>query len=338
MLPKNSKMSDEDVQAVEERNDETQLENDSSEGIRRRAPVTEDSSSPETSTSKPNDTNNNNDAGQNLPYKNSEEYAKALNQWMVQCYWWQVFNNASGPLYASAAALSGQQTQSNPLNVGSLPGLAFVPQMGAVPNQRLPPQQQANADDARVYVLPKIWKRVAAELIDFLFLLVLKAMVTYVAIDYFDLVDLEKYEMNLLEVDFDAYQFAYELTSEILIIEIIHRVLVIAFETFCLAKSQAGGHRVGGATPGKTLMGLKVVSCTRVDELGNGTIRVVPAGDLGVLWALLRACIKNLSAVFFLPAALTIFVSNHHRTAYDIACHCIVVEDIPINLQRRRPG
>jgi uncharacterized RDD family membrane protein YckC len=291
----------------------------------------------------PNDDNNNSKktSQDQLPYKTTSEYATALNQWMVQCYYWQMFNQLNNPITLSFAALSGQQpaTASPPLsnNADTRPLIGQNIFAAAANNVNFAAHgaQQRPEELGRVYIVPKVWKRITAELIDFLFLLVLKIMVTYVAIDYIDLVDLSKYEINL-EEDFDAYQIAYELTSEILIIECVHRLLVIIFETFCLAKSQAGGNRVGGATPGKTLMGLKVVSCSQVDDMGNGTIRVTPAADMGFLWALVRALIKNLSSVFFLPASLTIFVSNHNRAAYDIACKCIVVEDIPINQARRR--
>lgn len=42
--------------------------------------------------------------------------------------------------------------------------------------------------------------------------------------------DLDKFDLNILESDFDAVQIAYELTSEIIIIEMIHRFVVIAYE------------------------------------------------------------------------------------------------------------
>lgn len=158
-------------------------------------------------------------------------------------------------------------------------------------------------------------------------MLILKVFVTYVAIEYFDLIDLDKYDIDLSDEEFDAYQLAYELTSEIVVIETIHRFIVIAFETFCLARAQ-GPNRLGGASPGKNLMGLKVVSCTSVEDMGNGTIRVSPARDIGYIYAFLRAVIKNLSSIFFLPAALTVFVSNYNRAAYDIVCKCIVVEEV----------
>lgn len=81
----------------------------------------------------------------------------------------------------------------------------------------------------------KIWKRAAAEVIDFFLLLILKVFVTYgktraaiglspcfpsqlrkfllVAIEYFDLIELEKYEINLSDTEFDPYQVILLLRS-----------------------------------------------------------------------------------------------------------------------------
>lgn len=41
--------------------------------------------------------------------------------------------------------------------------------------------------------------------------------------------------------------------------------------------------RPGGATPGKRLMGMVVVSCDNIIDLGNGRVVVVPAGDIGFI-------------------------------------------------------
>ncbi|RWS03333.1 protein FAM8A1-like isoform X1, partial [Dinothrombium tinctorium] len=94
--------------------------------------------------------------------------------------------------------------------------------------------------------------------------------------------------------------------------------------------------RPGGATPGKMFLGLKVISCTQVIDIGNDVVQVLPAEDIGFWRSLLRAVIKNVSSVFFLPTSLTVFVSNHKRAAYDFASKSIVVEEITGNAQPRR--
>merc|ERR1719415_453941 len=51
------------------------------------------------------------------------------------------------------------------------------------------------ASDPNVFVIPQMWKRIVAEVLDFLILFVLKIMITFIAVDAFDLVDLENYDL-----------------------------------------------------------------------------------------------------------------------------------------------
>lgn len=39
----------------------------------------------------------------------------------------------------------------------------------------------------------------------------------------------------------------------------------------------------GGATPGKRLLGMVVVSCENIMDLGNGKVLVIPAEDIGFI-------------------------------------------------------
>ena len=54
---------------------------------------------------------------------------------------------------------------------------------------------------------------------------------------------------------------------------------VYMLQTLCLRRGIAG--MVGGTTPGKRMMGLKVVSCDDVVSLGGTRVRIIPAGDIG---------------------------------------------------------
>ena len=71
-----------------------------------------------------------------------------------------------------------------------------------------------------IFTIPPVWKRVAAETLDFFILIVLKVvtmtaasdgeddpylkvMITFIAVDFFELVDLEQYELplDILNID-----------------------------------------------------------------------------------------------------------------------------------------
>ena len=157
------------------------------------------------------------------------------------------------------------------------------------------------ASEANIYTIPPIWKRIVAEILDFMILFVLKVMITFVAVDAFDLIDLENYD---LPVAFDLlsfnpenmkldYNFAVQLTQEIIILELVHRMVVCVFEALCIHRGPLG--IPGGGTPGKLIMGLKVVKCRQVTGLAVNRVQVTPASDLGFGWALLRSVLKNFS-------------------------------------------
>lgn len=90
--------------------------------------------------------------------------------------------------------------------------------------------------------------------------------------------------------------------------------------------------RIGGATPGKSLMGLRVVQCRNVTpvEHPNETgefVLVSPGTDLGLPLAFGRSLVKNLILAFIFPICFAIFFFRYNRTGYDLLCSSIVVED-----------
>ncbi|KAK8721886.1 hypothetical protein OTU49_012619, partial [Cherax quadricarinatus] len=82
------------------------------------------------------------------------------------------------------------------------------------------------------YTIPPLWKRLIAEVIDFLLLFAIKLAVTFAAVDAFDLLsDIEKYDFENLGADIMSdYKMALDMTSEILVLELIHRIGTCVFE------------------------------------------------------------------------------------------------------------
>ncbi|GFW47884.1 protein FAM8A1 [Trichonephila clavipes] len=287
-----------------------------------------------TSASKFNDLNINMPT---YPYKSSSEYAAAVNQWLWQCYNWQCVT-ATIPYVMSQTTCRIQNNNADRTTDfnRNFPNTFFPNQNFSLipPNQPNVAYQNINRTDSQltqnnVYLIPSLVKRLAAEAIDFCILLILKVLITYVAVDFFDLVNLEKYDFDLIKHDKLDYQTAMEVTSEILTLEIMHRFVVCIFEGIFTQRGLLGP---GGATPGKSIMRLRIVSCESVVQLDANTIRVYPGGDLGLGWALVRAFIKNFSYAFIFPICCTMYFFQHNRTAYDHICGSIVVEELP-----RRP-
>ncbi|XP_043524667.1 protein FAM8A1 isoform X2 [Frieseomelitta varia] len=187
------------------------------------------------------------------------------------------------------------------------------------------------------YRIPPIWKRFVAEFIDSTMLFLLKFSITFIAIDVFDFIDIDDLDLVRANLRID-YKMALEMTYGILVLEIIHRVIVCIFEAFWLQHGING--RIGGATPGKSMMGLRVVQCRNVTPVDRpddpDVVLVSPGTDLGLPLALGRSVVKNMILAFLFPICFALFFFRFNRTVYDLLCNSIVVEDPYRNLNNNR--
>jgi len=276
------------------------------------------------------------------------EYSESVYQWLQQAYQWQALAVGFPTYMAYQSALQQQSTNTlvnnnssqasvNPNNVSTAnsqqPNQATQAHPGAATRRIQTPSPPV----WREFRIPPLWKRASAEIIDFSILFLLKVAVTFVAVDYFELLDLDRYDKALLlaatgsgDIDFAT---AMEVTSDILLLEIIHKFIVCIFEALCTHRGIRG--LPGGATPGKFLMGLRIYTCDQIAMLPEPNhIQIIPATDLGVFWACLRSLLKNVASTFFFPAWLTIFLSPHRRAIYDVMSRTIVLEAPPRNNNR----
>lgn len=275
--------------------------------------------------------------------KQRENYFNALRIWLHQA---QLYQNLSScmPYYL----LSFQTTGNNISTSGSFLNNNYqiqgynqvlagnIPRNGNGGNIQFPLNDEVNLQPAEViarhggyeYIIPPLWKRFVAELVDFLVLFFLKLAITFTTVDFFEIIDLEKYYYESIAKNLqEDYQLAFEITSEIIIMEIIYRILVCLFEAFCLS---GFGGRVGYSTPGKALLGLRVVAVTAIVPVENRareTVLLYPGSNLTFWSALCRAVIKNLLISLLFPLFFILFSFQHNRTGYDLLCSCIVVEE-----------
>lgn len=98
-------------------------------------------------------------------------------------------------------------------------------------------------------------------------------------------------------------------------------------QTFWLVRGIT--RRVGGATPGKLMMGLRVVRCETVTPLleNDEIVVVYPGTDLGLGWAFVRSFIKNLVLALFIPFIAAFYYFPFNRAGYDMICNTIVIEE-----------
>lgn len=275
-------------------------------------------------------------------YANSDEYFADLRQWLQHAYFWQSVTYAF-PYFMMCqqfGQMSIQQTSNTSTGtsgVNSNPPFPFPFQIPGFPYQR-PEQQRVNRADVIDGVeckIPSFWKRIVAEFIDFLILFVVKIAVTYVAVDFLHFVDVDTFDIFQKDTKM-AYKTFLQITQDIVILEMIHRLVVCAFETFWLSGGYNG--RIGGSTPGKNIMGLRVIMCDSSTSLNDRNERVVvkPGTNLGLGTSLLRALTKNFVLALLIPTSFAFIFFPHNRTGYDMICNTIVVEEpiIPHRVHR----
>lgn len=268
-------------------------------------------------------------------------YSAQVAAWLNQAYHAQMIQIGFPSFLAYQASIgrfspNGQASppaaaQSNPTVTPPPPRVQNI-NLTVPVGQNIPVIRATIIQGTDIYTIPPIWKRVAAEALDFLILFVLKVMITFIAVDFFELVDLDQYEMPLdllsnldpdnLKID---YTLAFQFTQEILVLELVHRLVVCIFEALCTHRGPLG--MPGGATPGKVIMGLKIIKADQVLSLGVNRIRVVPGSDLGIFWATVRSILKNFSVAFFFPVCFSMLFLPHSRTLYDVLGRSVVVEN-----------
>ncbi|XP_050426875.1 protein FAM8A1-like [Adelges cooleyi] len=268
----------------------------------------------------PNDANNFKKSSK----ERREEYFNHLRSWLATVNSYQVFYN-----HLQKETLQSIQ-QPKPPKI-------------ATPHQNVPRQasaQQTEVDRNHYFNgytcrVPSLWKRLAAEFIDFILLSLVKFLVAYLAIDSLE-INFTKYNSIIMQDDFNVdYDTAVEMTSELLFLEVTHRLVVCLYEIYWL---QSGNSFEGGATIGKMLLNITVVNAEKIYHLRGQPPHVIvlsPGGDLGWQQALLRSLTKNFIFAFLFPLPFISATANQNRCAYDIICNSMVVECvIPLRCER----
>ncbi|EEB20470.1 conserved hypothetical protein [Pediculus humanus corporis] len=248
------------------------------------------------------------------------EYFQALEQWLndVRSYRYSC-NMFAGFSYAMFAQ---QMNGFTPPNLGNFISNNSLLDQGGSPfphlrptqqqyhqqqsfrNQQQPQQQQQQPqnipDEGVEYVIPPFWKRFIAEAVDFVLLFILKMAITFVAVDFFDIINIDEYNFQQQQEKMD-YKVVLEITSKILSFELLYKFIVCLYEAIFLSKGMQ--NQYGGATLGKRFMGLRVVLCSLVEQVENrpNVVRVYPATDLGFAWSMARALLKNVVLSLLLP-------------------------------------
>ncbi|KAK9526811.1 hypothetical protein VZT92_015490 [Zoarces viviparus] len=279
------------------------------------------------------------------------EYCAKLQQWMWQYYWgyanWQSWlamsaypfpppcgfptpgNSDHTPGAHATTSGIGQQAY-DALNRYSYPYPLGFP--ASYPHPGGPHTEQTFATDARPaqlqngnppqagreYTIPSPLLRFLAETVDFFILFCVKATIVLWIMHLSGMKDITKFITHFIVEEIDENTSMEDL-QKMMAVALVYRVLVCAYETVCIWGA-------GGATPGKFLLGLRVVTCDTSTLVRPNRVLVVPASKVSLSAATVRALNKNFSIAFLFPVFITLLFFQHNRTVYDIVAGTIVVQ------------
>ncbi|XP_064017039.1 protein FAM8A1 [Pogoniulus pusillus] len=169
----------------------------------------------------------------------------------------------------------------------------------------------------REFMIPSLAHRFIAEMVDFFILFFIKATIVLSIMHLSGIKDISKFAMHYIieEIDEDT---SMEDLQKMMVVALIYRLLVCFYEIICIWGA-------GGATPGKFLLGLRVVTCDTSVLIAPSRVLVIPSSNVSMTTSTIRALIKNFSIASFFPAFITLLFFQHNRTAYDIVAGTIVV-------------
>ncbi|XP_010865731.1 protein FAM8A1 [Esox lucius] len=282
----------------------------------------------------------------------TSEYCEKLQKWMWQYYAgyvnWQIWPTASAmsapPYFATLQFtapvwpadfpnVDAQNWYNNPFG---LPLSSFPPGItatGSPPGETagsgavstsLPVQQQPHHNGnvqrpGREYSIPSPLQRFMAEMVDFFILFFIKATIILSLMHLSGMKDMSaKFAMHFIVEEIDEDTSMEEL-QKMMLVALVYRILVCFYEIVCIWGA-------GGATPGKFLIGLKVVTCDSSVLIQPNRVLVVPATNVAFSASTVRALNKNFSIAFFFPAFITLLFFQHNRTVYDMVAGTIVVK------------
>lgn len=154
-------------------------------------------------------------------------------------------------------------------------------------------------------------------------------------------------------MDFDTLRSSLEddylefltFSTDLLMVEILTKVLVCIYEAAWTAQGQT---TIGGATPGKLLMGIRILYVEAVVPIGQVNVEanffapsqmraiMYPATNPGFRRALMRAIAKNMLMTLMFPMCFVLLFFRNNRTGYDVMTKTIVVEGNPVPLRVRQ--
>lgn len=259
------------------------------------------------------------------------EYCQRLQQWMWRYYSgyvsWQSWVLMSAPLVPppqfGCQAPGGSSTAACAATPADI--AAWYNQTSSPASSR--PAASASSSTAergpaqpagREYTIPSPLRRFLAETVDFFILFCVKATIVLWIMHLSGMKDISKFMMQFIVEEIDENTSLEDL-QKMMAVALVYRLLVCVYEIICIWGA-------GGATPGKFLMGLRVVTCDTTVLVQPNRVLVVPASSVSLSSSTVRALNKNFSIAFLFPIFIMLLFFQHNRTVYDVVAGTIVVQ------------
>ncbi|CAM9647533.1 unnamed protein product [Lampetra planeri] len=277
----------------------------------------------------------------------SFQYVPRLRQWVDLCYaqtlawqvmqyppWAYVYPGAAGSTPA-CHVYQAQHQHGQAYHHGQAQAVGVLPvQYHANPADRQQQQRQPGAQGANIlagqgghqagrqFTVPTLTRRLAAEAVDFLILCCFKVSVTVGILYRSGIKDPSDFALHLLLEDINE-ETSVEEIQRMIIVALVYRLFVCLYEWICV-------WGIGGATPGKFLLGMRVLSCDSCVTVQADRVLLLNPNNVGMAASAVRSVIKNISIAAFLPALTTVFFNQHNRAGYDVVAGTVVVRtDVP---------
>ncbi|KAF5276695.1 hypothetical protein FQA39_LY06499 [Lamprigera yunnana] len=212
---------------------------------------------------------NPNSFGVECDAKTREEYMEKLNNWFEEVRRHQELAKTSWLNFLNQVPL--------PQNLN----------LNLTTNAHAPPPRTNNSQRSPVrfyvYKIPPLWKRLMAEVIDFLILFLLKLLFTITVLEAIELIYFDSDNAVTMHSRSDDPQISLQMTYEFIVVEFLHRCFVWCYETYFVV--------LQGATPGKRYMGLTVVDAMNVVQLQGqlqNMVLISPATKLTTYFVVLQ--------------------------------------------------
>ncbi|XP_063154979.1 protein FAM8A1 isoform X2 [Candoia aspera] len=135
-------------------------------------------------------------------------------------------------------------------------------------------QREPGRPAGREYVIPSLAHRFIAEMVDFFILFFIKASIVLSIMHFSGIKDISKFAMHYIIEEIDD-ETSMEDLQKMMIVALIYRLLVCIYEIICIWGA-------GGATPGKFLLGLRVVTCDTSVLIAPSRVLVIPSSNVSM--------------------------------------------------------